>query len=48
MRFEQKFSFFAREAYFHTSEGENGNNKQKLVSMEKTVGFQPRILNRQK
>ena len=29
------------EAYFHTSEGENGKNKQKLIQMEKTEGFQP-------
>ncbi len=29
------------EAYIYTSEGENGKSKQKLVKMEKTVGFQP-------
>ena len=38
---EQKFSFFDREAYINTSEGENGNIIKNFDKTEKTEGFQP-------
>ena len=38
---EQKFSFFDREAYINTSEGENGNKIKNFDKTEKTEGFQP-------
>ena len=38
---EQKFSFFDREAYMNTSEGENGNKIKNFNKTEKTVGFPP-------
>ena len=40
---EQKFSFFDREAYMNTSEGENGNKIKNFNETEKTVGFQPQF-----
>ena len=38
---EQKFSFFDREAYMNTSEGENGNKIKNFNKTQKTVGFPP-------
>ena len=38
---EQKFSFFDREAYMNTSEGENGNKIKNLNKIEENDSFQP-------
>ena len=38
---EEKSSFFDREAYINTSEGENGDRIKNLNKTEKFVEFQP-------